>query len=164
MPSPRAPAIYAASGAGGGGSLRTAGSQAAEAWLRALGTRAPSHRWHVEIALEPALHRPPTDYDDRTATRFHLSVYAEEWGFFFCHGGRASWIRSTDVPFIHGRDDFALLRELPPLAAIGGLLPPPPQRPQPPVPRPPAAVQKGVARHGAGDPAPPLPPLPPRVS
>lgn len=41
---------------------------------------------------------------------------------FFCHGGKASWIRVTDIPFAHGRDDFRLLRTTPQLKDIGALL------------------------------------------
>jgi hypothetical protein len=66
---------------------------------------------------------PPTaSFDDRVDTRFHIDIYSEEWGFFFCHAGRASWIRFTDIPFIHGRDDFHLLPSAPALARIGTLL------------------------------------------
>ncbi|MGE5181866.1 MAG: hypothetical protein ACM31C_07380 [Acidobacteriota bacterium] len=49
-------------------------------------------------------------------------MYPDEWGVFFCHGSRASWIRVTDQPFVHGRDDHALLGELPELHQIGHLL------------------------------------------
>jgi hypothetical protein len=49
-------------------------------------------------------------------------VYPEEWGVFFCHGSRASWIRVTDQAFVHGRDDYQLLGELPLLPSIGTLV------------------------------------------
>ena len=72
----------------------TMGAEAADRWLRVLGLVSVP-RWYSEIAIL-------ADGD----TRFDLNVYAEEWGFVFKHGDRTSWIRVTDVPFIHGRDDF----------------------------------------------------------
>jgi len=51
-------------------------------------------------------------------TQFQLDVYAEEWGFQFRHEGRASWIRVTDVPFVHGQDEHGLLRRTPRLRDI----------------------------------------------
>lgn len=64
----------------------------------------------------------PQEFDDRAATRFHIDLYAEEWGVFFCHAGRSSWIRVTDIAFVHGRDDFGLLIRVPPLKDVGVLL------------------------------------------
>jgi hypothetical protein len=75
------------------------GRDEAAAWLRSLGLKGLG-RWHVEATLASG------------ATRFHLYVYAEEWGFAFHHGRQSSWIRVTDIPFVHGRDDFKLIREL----------------------------------------------------
>ncbi|NVB78513.1 MAG: hypothetical protein HOV81_08985 [Kofleriaceae bacterium] len=51
-------------------------------------------------------------------TSFELNIYGEEWGYAFHHGGRGSWIRVTDIPFIHGRDQFHLLARTPDLLAI----------------------------------------------
>lgn len=62
------------------------------------------------------------DFDERVDSRFHIDIYAVEWGFFFCHGGRASWIRVTDIPFVHGRDDFQLLSSVVTLPDIGSML------------------------------------------
>jgi hypothetical protein len=62
------------------------------------------------------------EFDDRVDTRFHLDIYSEEWGYFFCHAGRASWIRITDIAFVHGRDDYNLLATTLPLADIGETL------------------------------------------
>src|SRR5687768_9236555 len=106
------------------GSGSTAGALAAAAWLRLRGVTPPPgiQRWHVEIALDVIHDRAPSEFDERTATRFHIDIYAEEWGVFFCHGGRSSWIRITDVPFVHGRDDFDLLRVIPALKDVGQLL------------------------------------------
>jgi len=100
-----------------------AGALAAQAWLTARNIPRPSlSRWHVEIALDVVDAPARADFDERTATRFHVDIYAEEWGFYCCHRGRASWIRVTDVPFVHGRDDFKLLAAVPPLKEIGSLL------------------------------------------
>lgn len=65
---------------------------------------------------------PSPDFDERTASRFHLDLYSEEWGFLFCHRGQLSRIRVTDVAFVHGRDDHHLLDATPALPDIGGLL------------------------------------------
>ena len=112
--------IFASSG---GASSTTAGAVAAGEWLRGVGATPPTmQRWHVEIALDVVNGRPPSEFDETTATRFHLDIYAEEWGVFFCHAGRASWIRVTDIAFVHGRDDFKLLGVTPPLKDIGMLL------------------------------------------
>ena len=87
----------------------TAGWTASAAWLDDRGV-APVTRWSVTIELGVL------------DTRFRIEIYAEEWGYFFSHHGRASWIRITDVPFAHGRDDFGLLARTPALAEIGALL------------------------------------------
>lgn len=86
------------------------GRDEAAAWLRMLGLQG-SGRWHVEASIV-------TD----AASRFELYVYAEEWGFAFHHGGRSSWIRVTDIPFVHGRDDFELVRRDHALATLATLL------------------------------------------
>lgn len=77
--------------------------------------------WFVEIVLD-ADAAAGREIDQAHATRFMIEVYAEEWGFMFCHQGRVSWIRVTDIPFVHGRDDHALLRQTPPLRDIGRLI------------------------------------------
>ena len=101
----------------------TAGALAAAVWLRGRGVPPPTHtRWHVEIALDVISERAPTEYDEMTATRFHLDIYKEEWGLYFCHAARSSWIRVTDIAFVHGRDDFHLLGLTPPLKDVGMLL------------------------------------------
>lgn len=101
----------------------TEGALAAASWLHHVGSTTPTTtRWHVEIALDVVRTRAPSEWDEPTATRFHLDVYAEEWGYYVCHAGRASWIRVTDVPFVHGRDDFRLLSTTPSLAEIGSLV------------------------------------------
>lgn len=99
------------------------GIRAAARWLSDRGLDPPAaKRWHVEISLATVDVPAPVNYDDRVDTRFHIDIYSEEWGFFFCHGGRASWIRVTDIPFVHGRDDFRLLAQTPALPDIGALM------------------------------------------
>jgi hypothetical protein len=101
----------------------TAGGMAASAWLADVSLATPSTRWSVEIALGIAELPADRPFEPRTDTRFHLRVYSEEWGFFFCHRGRRSWIRVTDVAFAHSRrDDFDLLRTTPLLSDIGRLI------------------------------------------
>lgn len=113
----------AVSASAAGGSRSTAGALAASAWLRDRAATPPAHsRWHVEIALDVVNRRAPTEFDETSATRFHINIYAEEWGTFFCHGGRSSWIRVTDVPFVHGKDDFNLISLMPALEDVGQLL------------------------------------------
>jgi len=86
--------------------LPTVGAEASHRWLTTLAL--PSvPKWQAEIVLSTG------------STSFELNIYAEEWGFAFRHGGRTSWIRVTDVAFVHGRDDFALLMRTPNLLAIG---------------------------------------------
>lgn len=100
---------------------RTAGADAATTWLRErrLGSSKP---WFVEIAVDTSERPVSITFSHDTDTRFHLNVYPDEWGVFFCHGSRASWIRVTDEPFVHGRDDHGLLAQLPQLTQIGYLL------------------------------------------
>jgi len=109
--------------AGGQRSWSSVGATAAATWLRArrIGSPDPT-RWHVEVALDVANGPARADYDEATATRFHIDIYAEEWGHYFCHGGRSSWIRVTDLAFVHGRDDHQLLTLTPPLPDVGRLV------------------------------------------
>lgn len=101
--------------------LATPGARAANRWLETLGF-ATEKQWYVEIALDVVDRPASSTYHNEIDTRFHLNLYPEEWGVFFCHGSRASWIRVTDEPFVHGRDDHRLLREISELAGIGDLL------------------------------------------
>lgn len=86
------------------------GRDEAGAWLHALGLE-PLPRWHVEVSL-----------DAGAGTKFNLNVYAEEWGFAFHHARRSSWIRVTDIPFVHGRDDFGLIAHVPALVSLAPFL------------------------------------------
>jgi len=115
--------IHAAAGSGGARGSSSSGRIAAAGWLGDRGLPTPSlKRWHVEVSLATLDTPAPINYDDRSDTRFHVDVYSEEWGFFFCHQGRASWIRITDIAFVHGRDDFGLLAQATALPDIGALL------------------------------------------
>ena len=100
------------------------GPQATATWLRARSMAAPpaTLRWHIEIALGLDEAELPPEFDEAQASRFHLDLYAEEWSLFFCHGGKASCVRITDLAFVHGRDEHALLAIVPPLRDIGMLL------------------------------------------
>lgn len=90
------------------------GPLATAAWLVARDLFPDHHRWFVEIILIA-----PSALAD---TELRIEIYAEEWGFHLRHAGRDSWIRVTDVPFIHGRDDHGLLAITPPLHAIDSLV------------------------------------------
>ena|SRR5687767_14918412 len=100
-----------------------AGRLAAEAWLRGLSvTPLALMPWHVEISLDVRDQPATREFDERRDTRFHIEIYSAEWGFFFCHQNRASWVRVTDIPFMHGRDDFRLLPRTPALKDLGPFL------------------------------------------
>ena len=88
----------------------TLGAEAAHRWRLALGLASVPH-WFAEIAI-------PADRD----AQFDLHLYAEEWGFTFARASRTSWIRVTDIAFVHGRDDHGLLARTPDLLAIHLLL------------------------------------------
>ena len=90
--------------------FHTLGADAADRWLTSLGLVAVP-RWFVEIAIL-----------GNSNSRVDLNVYAEEWGYAVHHAGKASWIRVTDVAFVHGQDDFQLLARTPDLLAIHALL------------------------------------------
>jgi hypothetical protein len=90
--------------------LKTLGADAADRWLTVLGLQAVP-RWYIEIVLPGG--------DD---TRLDLNVYAEEWGYVFQHAGRTSWIRVTDIAFVHGRDEHGLLATTPDLLDMHALI------------------------------------------
>lgn len=99
------------------------GARDAARWLADRGDATPATpRWYAEIVLGVGAGRPPTDHDERVETRLQLAIYAEEWGVYFCHAGRSSWVRVTDVAFVHGRDDFQLLSQVRALDDIGALV------------------------------------------
>jgi hypothetical protein len=98
------------------------GALAAAAWLAERELFPKDPKWSVEIDLESVTDLAAESFSDKSATRFQIEVYAAEWGFLFSHHGRLSWIRVTDVPFVHGRDEHELLRQVPPLSKIDSLI------------------------------------------
>jgi hypothetical protein len=101
----------------------TAGMLAARAWFHSRGlSERGLLRWHAEILLDVVDQPAREKFDERVDTRFRLEIYSEEWGILFCHAARASWIRVTDIAFVHGRDDYRLLSSMPALKDIGLLL------------------------------------------
>ena len=106
----------------GSGGLETRGSLAAFAWFADQGLTMPATRWHVAIGLDVRSIPAPVIFDETVDSRFHIEIYSEEWGYFFCHGGRSSWIRVIDAPFVHLRDDFGLVASTPDLENIGAQL------------------------------------------
>ena len=92
-----------------GSSTTTAGALASSRWVQSLAVTPPAV-WRAELELRTE------------SSRFTIEVDHREWGYIFCHAGRSSWIRVTDVPFVHDKDDFALLERTPPLRDIGALV------------------------------------------
>lgn len=104
-------------------SWSSTGAVAAAKWVHERGIPVMGgQRWHIEIALDVAGVPATVDFDEKSATRFHLDIYSEEWGHYFCHAGRSSWIRITDVAFVHGRDEHHLLGVTPSLRDVGQLV------------------------------------------
>jgi len=102
---------------------RDNGALEALAWLRERDRSATSNdRWYVEIALDVIATSAAYEFDEMTATRFHLDIYREEWAVWFCHRGRSSRIVCTDAIRVHGRDDYSLLAIMPRLRDIAGLI------------------------------------------
>ncbi len=62
----------------------------------------------------------------------------------FAHDGLVSWIRVTDIRFVHGRDDHMLLAETPTLREIGRLMRSLEQRHQVHLPRETATVRTSL--------------------
>lgn len=102
---------------------RPAGVLATAAWLAARDLVVPPRvPWQVTISLDAAGEAAPVRFADAADTRFHIAISSIEWGFFFCHHSRSSWIRITDVPFVHQCDDHALRFKVPPLRELGRLV------------------------------------------
>jgi hypothetical protein len=87
------------------------GPIASAAWLTARDLYPKEPRWHAVIALESL-----------PGTTLAIEIFAEEWGFRFTHDAKESWIRVTDVPFVHGRDEHELITQIPPLRDFGTLV------------------------------------------
>jgi hypothetical protein len=94
------------------------GPLAAAAWLLARGLTAPDARWNVEILLGTSEAHP----DEDAPTLLRVELFSEEWGFWFRHEDRVSWIRVTDLRFAHGRDEHEMLRATPALKDFGSLV------------------------------------------
>lgn len=93
--------------------LTTLGARASARWLEERGLDASkTPHWFVEVSIE-------TDQRD---TRLELNIYPEEWGYVLRRGAKVSSIRVTDVPFVHGLDDFQLLAETPSLDDLATLI------------------------------------------
>jgi hypothetical protein len=99
-----------------------AGVLAAASWLSSRGLEPVEHKWDIEIGLSVGDRTASLGFDPTRDTRFQLQIYAEEWGFRFAHAGRHSWIRVTDIPFVHGSDEHALLSATPALKDIGAFV------------------------------------------
>ena len=95
---------------------RKAAGLATAGWLSARGLAAPpGSRWDVAIALDVVDRPARVTFDGKLDTRFHVSISANEWGYFFCHHAQVSWIRVTDNVWVHERDEYQLARVTPPL-------------------------------------------------
>jgi hypothetical protein len=88
------------------------GALASSAWLAARDIFPPPGTWSVNVSLTAL------DHD----ARFEVEIFAEEWGFALRRADKQSWIRVTDVPFVHGADDFSLLARTPRLERIHRLI------------------------------------------
>ena len=88
----------------------TTGSLATAAWCLARGLFPAERTWFAEIELFAGV------------SRFAIEIFAEEWGYSLRHAGRVSWIRVTEIPFVHGQDELELLRETSSFSTIGRVL------------------------------------------
>ena len=95
------------------------GPLASAAWLVTQGLISHEPRWFVEVTIGTSAEGR---HDDDAATLLRLELYSEEWGYWFRHDAKVSWIRVTDVPFVHGRDDHSLLPETPKLKNLGQIV------------------------------------------
>lgn len=102
--------------------LVTQGAAAVAEWMQARALRADDARWYIEVGLDIVERPAQQRWNGDTDSRFHLYLYPTEWGYFFCHGSRASWIRIGERPYVHGRDDYNLLPATPALAKVSRLV------------------------------------------
>jgi hypothetical protein len=100
----------------------TRGSVDASDWLRARGIASENPHWFVEVGLDVVDEPAGQVWNGALDSRFHLYVYPEEWGYFFCHGSRSSWIRVADAVRVHGADDYALASHTPPLRDLSAFV------------------------------------------
>ncbi|HEU4734193.1 MAG TPA: hypothetical protein VFT22_40155 [Kofleriaceae bacterium] len=92
-------------------------------WVAARGLHPPSsgEPWKVTILLDVVNPRVVLA-DTAVRTRLQIVIESFEWSVFFTHGSGASWIRVTDAPRVHERDDFGLLPHVTELRNIGRLV------------------------------------------
>jgi hypothetical protein len=101
---------------------RHAGALAAAAWLAARGLRPHGPDWTVAISLEVRARPAAAATIKRADSRLHIAISASGWELSFRHRGRASRIRVTEVAFVNGGDEHALIRAFPPLRDVGSLV------------------------------------------
>jgi hypothetical protein len=106
-----------------GGLSPTAGVLAVGAWLYDRGIYRPQRTpWHIEITLANKHLSGSRRFAEAIDTRFQLVIEPDAWGYFFCHAGKVSRIRVTDLVRPELRDDHLLASATPPLRHIGGLV------------------------------------------
>jgi hypothetical protein len=99
------------------------GALAIAAWLSDRGIFAPAGKpWRIDVTLDATTHSPTRVFAESIDTRFHLRVCEAEWAYYFCHAGRATKVRVTDLPRVDGADDHGLVTATPPLRRIGKLV------------------------------------------
>jgi len=86
------------------------------------GIASDNPHWFVEVGLDVVDEPAGQVWNGALDSRFHLYVYPEEWGYFFCHGSRSSWIRVADAVRVHGADDYALASHTPPLRDLSAFV------------------------------------------
>lgn len=114
---PQPPAVHPIGTPTNGVSPNT-GPLATAAWLAARGLIPSEARWYAEILVGTSA----DTLDEEESTLLRIELFSEEWGYCFRHGGKVSWIRVTDVPFMHGRDEHSLLGDTRALTGFGTLV------------------------------------------
>ena len=93
------------------------------AWLAERGLFPPQDRpWRVDITLDATMHSDARVFAASIDTRFRVTIQPNEWSFYFCHGGRTSHIRVTDMPRAEGPDEHNLASSTPMLTRVGRLV------------------------------------------
>jgi hypothetical protein len=98
----------------------TAGTLAVGAWLYDRGIHQPQRTpWRIEVTLADTRRSGSRRFAEAIDTRFQVFIETDEWGFCFCHAGKVSRIRVTDLVRPELRDDHNLASTTPPLRRIG---------------------------------------------
>ncbi|HET7504260.1 MAG TPA: hypothetical protein VFK02_24735 [Kofleriaceae bacterium] len=98
---------------------RSALPYASARWVAARGLHPPSGEpWKVTILLDVVNPRLALA-DTAVRTRLQIVIESFEWSVFFTHGSGVSWIRVTEAPRVHERDDFKLLPHVTELRNLG---------------------------------------------